>query len=88
MKSVVGERKKWRKGNGDGREMGQEPLFQCLLSWPPIGEYRPPNAGVRALRDKVDLETPQYNPLEKLSILIDDPTNPPVSVYESHFILE
>jgi glutathione S-transferase len=33
-------------------------------------------------------KTPLYNPLEKLPVLIDESANHPVSVYESHFILE
>jgi glutathione S-transferase len=33
-------------------------------------------------------QTPTYNPLEKLPVFIDNSTNPPVPVYESHFILE
>lgn len=33
-------------------------------------------------------QTPQHNPLEKLPVLIDDSGGKPVSVYESHFILE
>jgi glutathione S-transferase len=33
-------------------------------------------------------QTPAYNPLEKLPVLIADSTSPPISVYESHFILE
>ena len=33
-------------------------------------------------------QTPLYNPLEKLPVLIDDTGTPPTSVYESHFILE
>lgn len=34
-------------------------------------------------------QTPLYNPLEKLAVLIvNDATCPPVAVYESHFILE